>query len=243
MFAAPTQRSLMEPSNDEVRLVAVLVSATILYLAYHLLIDKKVVARLFPTESVDDARLRTRVAFWRRWLGAVLFGVLPALPVVLFMPGGLGAVGLALGDVVKGAWMSGAFVAFLLPFVVFQARRASFRELYPEVRMPLVGRTAIWSAISWAAYLVAYELFFRGFLVLGIAPIVGPLPAIAISLMGYVFVHLGKHPGEAVGTLVSGTWFGIVALESGSVLGPILAHLAMALATDYFASRRLSSPK
>ncbi|MFO0745552.1 MAG: CPBP family intramembrane glutamic endopeptidase [Myxococcota bacterium] len=223
-------------TSEELRVVVIVGVATVLYLAYHLLSSRAATARFFPAEAADDDRLRTRAAFWRRWVGAALFGLVPALPAALFIPGGLDACGLNLHDPFRGLYLSLAFTALTLPLSYLQSRKPSFREHYPEVRAPLTGRTAAWNVASWAAYLVAYELFFRGYLVLGLAPVVGPLPAVAISLMGYVWVHLGKHPGEAVGTLVSGTWFGLVALHTGSVLGPIVAHLAIAVCSDHFAA-------
>lgn len=224
-----------EPSASELRVAVMLGAATVLYLAYHLASAPQAVARIFATS--DDERVRTLVSWTRRAVGVATFGIFPAIPAAIFLPGGLAACGFNLNDAPTSLWMGGVFVALTLPMVALQARKPSFRAFYPEVRVPLVGRTAAWNAVAWVAYLIAYELFFRGFLVLGLAPLVGWLPAMAISLMGYVWVHLGKHPGEAIGTLFSGSYFGFVALHTGSILGPILAHIAVALASDHLAAR------
>jgi membrane protease YdiL (CAAX protease family) len=98
---------------------------------------------------------------------------------------------------------------------------------------------AAWNALAWAAYLFGYELFFRGILVLALGAEIGALPALAVSLMGYVFVHLDRYIGETVGTVVTGTLFGVVALETGSLLAPFVAHLGVALAADHLAARPL----
>lgn len=226
----PPHRPLTAATSDEVRVAITLGVATVLYLAYHLVSF----GGLAP--GPDDAAGRTRVAWRRRVVGMVLFGVVPAVPAALLVPGGLAACGLTLEGLPDATWLGAIFVVATLPLVLIQSRKPAFQAAYPEVRAPLVGRTAALNALSWAGYLVAYELFFRGFLVLGLAPVIGPLPALAVSLMGYVWVHLGKYPGEAVGTVVSGAWFGWVALHTGTIAGPILAHLLVALASDHLAA-------
>jgi membrane protease YdiL (CAAX protease family) len=219
----------------------ILLTATLLYVAYHLVIQKDLVIRLFPGQASEE-ELRTTVSFFRKAAGAVLLGLVPAIPAALFLPGGLEACGLSLRDAPRSLLLAAGFVALSSPLLVLQAKKPAFRQHYPEVRLPFSARIAARNALAWAAFLLAYELFFRGFLVLGLAPHLGRLPALAVSLMGYVFVHLGKYTGELLGTFVSGTVFGLVALETGSILGPFLAHLGVALLTDTLASRPAGRP-
>lgn len=239
--AADASATWHSASSSDVRVAVVLVAATLLYLAYNLLIAPRVVARLFPRRATNESDLRTTGSFFRKGAGAILFGVIPAAAMALAWPGGLAACGLTFAEAPRSLLYALGFIALMLPLLVFQARKPSFRLHYPEVRRPLTGRTALWNTLGWAAYLSGYELFFRGILVLALAPLVGPLPALTLALMAYVFVHLGRYAGETVGTLFTGTLFGVVALDTGSILMPFLAHFGVALLADFLAARPVSA--
>ena len=237
-FLATSFDDLFEVSASHAHAVAIMVAATVLYLAYDLAIGRKVVARLFPSAASEE-QLRTAVSFFRKAVGTVLLGLVPCIPAALLLPGGLAACGLSLDEAPRSLLLAGGFVLLMLPLLLVQSRRPMFLRNYPEVRVPFTRRIALWNALGWTTYLLAYELFFRGFLVLGLAPHIGPLPALAASLMAYVFVHLGRYPGEVLGTLVTGSVFGLVALDTGSILMPFLAHLGVALTSDTLAARHL----
>lgn len=226
------------PSDGEVRVLVLIGATTILYLAYHLGIRRSFVARLLPGPPDEDA-LRTRVSFFRKGLGTVLLGVVPAIGIAAAWPGGLSRCGLTLDEAPRSLALAALFIALSALPILSQAKKPSYRLHYPEVRMPFTPRIATWNALAWIAFLIAYELFFRGILVLGLAAELGPLPALAISLMAYVFVHLDRYVGETLGTLVSGTVFSLVALDTGSLLMPIVAHLGVALLSDHLAARPL----
>jgi len=232
---------LFEVTPSHAFAVGIMGAATLLYLAYDLVIARKVVARLLPRYRAEDA-LRTAVSFFRKAAGAVLLGLVPATLAALLLPGGLEACGLSLSDAPRSLLYAAGFVALVAPLILLQSRKASFRAHYPEVRIPFTPRVTAWNALAWTIFLFAYELFFRGFLVLGLAAQIGPLPALGASLMAYVFVHLGRYPGETVGTLVTGSVFGLVALDTGSILMPFLAHLGVALLSDTLAARPLAQP-
>jgi len=241
MVAGPLALAFKAPwYQDEGELIGALILglATVLYLAYHLMSSPRSVQWLFPSRALPDA-LRTTTAFFRKGLGTLLLGVVPAILAALCLPGGLAACGLTFDEAPRSLLMASIFIALSLPAIAVQARKPAFRLHYPEVRAPFTRRLAACNAAAWAAYLGAYELFFRGLLVLALASYIGPLPALAASLMGYVFVHLGHYPGELLGTLLSGSVFGLAVLDTGSILMPWVAHLGLALASDHLASRPL----
>ncbi len=189
--------------------------------------------RIFPATTSTDADLSTQTAWFRKTLGAVLFTA-----VALGLGFGFGLpLGLTLTHLdVSLLWTALPYAA-LLPILWSQSRKPSFQRLYPEVRRPFDGRTRTLNALAWLTYLIGYELFFRGLLVLALAPLIGPWPAVMASLMGYVFAHLHKYPGEAVGSLFTGLGFSIVALETGSLVQPFVLHVLLALTTDELTSR------
>lgn len=224
------------PSDQHLRVSVVLGAATFLYLGYHLAISRPFVTRVFPTRTTTDAELRTTTSFFRKAVGAVLFGLLPAIVLAIAWPGGLAACGLTFTETPRSLLYALAFLAVMVPLIYSQARKPPFRQHYPEVRRPFTRAVASWNALAWIAYLIGYEFFFRGILVLALAPLIGPLPALTMSLMAYVFVHLDRYAGETLGTLFTGTLFGIITLETGSILMPVVAHVGVALLTDHLSS-------
>lgn len=237
-------------AESTLRTVALLAGATLLYLAYHLTISKASVSRLFaarlaalsPTLTELEA-LSTVTAWFRKALGVALLGLIPALPMALTTPSGLGSLGLNLDHLDQSLLWTGIALLVFLPIVALSSRGPAHRQAYPEVRLSFTPRIAAWNAGAWAAFLLAYELFFRGFMLLGLAPLLGPEVALTVTTMAYVFVHLDKFTGEVLGTIFTGVGFGLVTLQTGSILMPFLAHLAVAVTNDTLASRpRAPSP-
>jgi hypothetical protein len=75
-------------------------------------------------------------------------------------------------------------------------------------------------------------LLFRGFLIFGIAPIVGPWTAIAISTGPYTLAHLEKDFSETAGCVSFGIAMGALAFWTGSFLAPWLVHFAVAAVAE-----------
>lgn len=227
-----------QPLAPESSAAVVVCAATLAWVAYHFATTPAFVRRLHPEADTPDA-LSTATAWHRKLFGALLFTAVALGCAIAFdLPLGLNhdALGLSL------LWTLGPF-AVLAPLIALTARRPAFHAHYPEVRAPLTGPTRLANAAAWLVFLFGYELFFRGLLVLGLATLIGPLPATATSLMLYVVTHLHKHPGEALGSFFMGLLFSYVALETRSLVMPVALHLLIAVTTDELASRaRLRHP-
>ena len=70
---------------------------------------------------------------------------------------------------------------------------------------------------------IGEELLFRGLLLRGLLPRLGPTLAIVISSMLFGALHV--DPGQALATTVLGIYLGLLAFLSGSTRGPIFCHL------------------
>jgi uncharacterized protein len=221
---------LPSPTPDQLPALIVLGTVAVVVLAFH---------------------YAASAAAWQRWIGpdldqglavvlqrlsgVVLLGVVPAM--VGWLALGLGPAALGLGVPEPG--VSAGFVVFIavlvLPFVRWSARQPESWAAYPEIR---AGR---WDArlralnlASWAAYLLAYEFFFRGFVLVPLVAFAGLWPGIAIMTVIYVAVHLTQPAGEAVGTLPMGVIFAGVALGSGAVWACWLGHVLIAVGNDHW---------
>lgn len=170
----------------------------------------------------------------QRLAGAVVLG-----GAALVMPG---EIGLGLGVPTRAALGALGLAALALPTVWLASRRADFGEHYPQIREGrwTRGRVAR-NAASWAIYLVGYEAFFRGALVFGLARVVDPWTAIALSTLVYVIAHIHKPGRETAGTVPMGVLFAAVAWWSGSIWGAVAAHWLIANAGDLLGAGRTAS--
>ncbi len=79
---------------------------------------------------------------------------------------------------------------------------------------------------------IGEELLFRGLLLRGLLPRVGPAAAILASSILFGAAHL--DPGQAIATSLLGVYLGVLAFASGSTRGAIACHMlnnAVALAS------------
>lgn len=190
----------------------------------------RILARLGPPGAPS-------VVLVRRALGCVLLGGVPLLLTAREGAGAVARAGLQRGDSIL-AWCV-ASVGCLA--AVFAMRHAAHRGLLanqPELRPPRwSGRTHAVNAASWAAYLLGYEFFFRGFLLLSLLTSLGVGVAVGVSALSYLLAHAGQSRAEIMGALLMTPLFTGLTLAGASVLPAALVHLAIALSADAFAVR------
>ena len=88
--------------------------------------------------------------------------------------------------------------------------------------------------IWWAFYagqFVAIESFFRGFLVLGLAPVFAS-NSVLLAMLPYLAIHFSKPPLEAVASIVGALVMGILALRSKSIWLGVFVHIVVAATMD-----------
>jgi hypothetical protein len=127
----------------------------------------------------------------------------------------------------------------MLPLVIGASFTADFMKQYPMyqrangvvaaayLQLP-EWMLAISYEITYALSFFSVELFFRGFLILGLMRYLGPyvvLPMVAT----YAFLHFGKPLGETIGSIFGGYILGIVAYYSRNIWGGVIVHMGLAL--------------
>jgi membrane protease YdiL (CAAX protease family) len=83
-------------------------------------------------------------------------------------------------------------------------------------------------------YYVAWEFFFRGFILFNLKDKMGGFNAILIQTISSCLIHLGKPGAETIGAIAIGILFGIFALRSRSIWYVFLLHIVMGLSTDLY---------
>jgi hypothetical protein len=127
----------------------------------------------------------------------------------------------------------------MLPLVAWASFQPAFLGTYPSYR---AGSAEAFLAVShpttfgvyestYALRYVAIELFFRGFLVLGLEKYLGRAVLVPMVTL-YAFWHFGKPIPEAIGSIFAGYILGVFALRSRSIIGGIIVHVGVALAMD-----------
>lgn len=169
------------------------------------------------------------------WVVGLLFlwGVLP-FGVARFL--GLGPRTLGLGPGALRRFLPACGVLYLIALagVLIAATQPAFRQTYPMVERD--PTTWSWHLLLgfWALYAMQFvfvEFLFRGFLLFPLRPRLGDA-AIAVMIVPYAMLHIGKPPAEALLAIGGGAVLGWLALRAETIWGGVLIHVAMALTMD-----------
>ncbi len=138
----------------------------------------------------------------------------------------------------------------MAPLVVWASFRPAFLDTYPDYRgshaeavlgISSVVRYGTYEA-SHALRYVAIELFFRGFLLLGLERFLGRAVLMPMVTL-YAFWHFGKPVPEAIGSIFAGYILGVIALRTRSIIGGIIVHVGVALGMDFAAYLHGAAPQ
>lgn len=145
-----------------------------------------------------------------------------------------------LGLGVRGAYREIGLVLVLwlamIPLVWTVGDTPSFRAMYP--RLPEAETSARLYLLHEGLYLVkwiAWEFFFRGFLLFGLGrDFLGRAPL--VSTLAFTLMHIGKPEPEALGAVVAGLVLCWLALRSRSIWPGVLLHWMVSSTMDFAAS-------
>ncbi len=165
----------------------------------------------------------------------ILYFILPLLVIWLVFREPVRDYGFRLGNWRAGlAWT--AVSCLLMALILYAVARTPAMQAYYEIRAPEeIGRLLWLNGIE----LFAWEFIWRGFMLFGLARILGPGPAILIQAIPFAFMHLGKPEIETLSTIFGGIGFGFVAWQSNSFIYPWLIHWFIASFTMLIALGRI----
>ena len=121
------------------------------------------------------------------------------------------------------AWHVTALIALTAPFLLFMVLARGLPRLPPPRRDSL--RHVVPKATFLVATSASEEIVWRWLVLGGLAPYLGPLPALAASTLGFAASH-ARWQGRRgfVVHLLTGTTFGAVFLVTGSIVAAATAH-------------------
>jgi membrane protease YdiL (CAAX protease family) len=127
--------------------------------------------------------------------------------------------GLGLGDWRWGLGLGLVGCAAMTPVVLALAGLPDFRIYYAPSAEPLPSLV-----LTNLLDLVSTEFIFRGFLMLALARLFGPI-ALIVALFPFTFTHLTKPEAELLSTFAGGAVYGWLTWRTGSIWWGALAHM------------------
>jgi membrane protease YdiL (CAAX protease family) len=148
-----------------------------------------------------------------------IFFCVPLLVVLVGFRDRPGRYGLQLGDWRWGLGLAIAGCVVMTPLVLVLSGSPDFQAYYAPSYEPLPGlvTTNIFD-------LASTEFLYRGFLMLCLARVFGPIGLI-VALFPFTFTHLTKPEAELLSTFAGGAVYGWLTWRTRSVLWGALAHV------------------
>jgi membrane protease YdiL (CAAX protease family) len=150
---------------------------------------------------------------------AILFGLLPALVVLLGFRDRLTNYGLGLGDWRWGLGLAVAGCAVMTPVILAVGSNPQFSGFYGISGAPVSGLL-----VTHLLDLIPAEFLMRGFVMFTLLRTIGPL-GLVVAQLPFVFAHLGKPEIELFSTLLGGAVFGWLDWRTRSIWWSALGHV------------------
>ena len=162
--------------------------------------------------------------------------VIPVLYVKLVLKKGLNDFGFGLGDRGLGAKILLLIPLIIVPAIYFAAKMPDVRSEYPLAKSLISDQShlLVYELAYVIFYYIAWEFFFRGFILFGLKDRFGAFNAVLIQTISSCLVHIGKPEGEIIGSIIVGVIFGTIALRTRSIWYVFLLHAAIGVLTDLF---------
>lgn len=205
--------------------------AGICYIGWWFLCGKVISDGQFSSQTAEGS---LRFVLFKRSLAVLLFFLLPLIFLYFTHQNFLNWFSLL--NIHGTAIVSIILSIAVLIINLLNRRRPENLQLYPEIRTEQWNRNLILlSALSWIAYLFAYEFLFRGcmfFLLLSKYNL--PL-ALAVNIIVYSFAHFPKKIRETLAAIPFGAMLCWACSFTGNIWPAIIAHIVLALSNEWIA--------
>lgn len=166
----------------------------------------------------------------KAWDRIVFYLIIPLIVILLFREKPVD-YGFGFGNWQEGLlWTAGACIGMAI--ILWGVARTDSMQAYYSVRAaPQPWRVIYLTGVD----LLGWEFIWRGFLLFGMARVLGVGPAIWLQAVPFAFMHLGKPEIETITTIFGGAAFGFVAWRTNSFVYPFLIHWFIASFTQLIA--------
>jgi len=220
-----------QPQNpEEIKVFILALSVSSFgFILYHTFTNSPVF-KLWESFSSNN----TRPIMLQRLFGVLFFGISSLIVVLYVLKMSVSSFGVAPPNLSGLIWLLIMSVV-MLPMSYFNSKNPENLTQYPQIRHHEWSTGLLMlSALSWIAYLFAYEFMFRGFLLFSSLPVLGVWPSIILNTAIYSLVHIPKGSKETLGAIPFGIFLSYLAIETGSFWIAFFAHVVLALSNEWF---------
>jgi len=218
----------------QVKIYLVLLSAPILLTIYRYRGGADRLASWFPGLGVHPLSGVYSVLF--QWSSFFILALVIPLALSRIPPAyTLKEMGLQWGDRRFGLiFTATALVVLIIPSAFLAARMPDVRLEYPLATAVTIrgDLLVVYEAAYVLVYYLAWEFFFRGFMLFPLARVFGGVNAILIQTIPSCLVHIGKPESEVTGSIIAGIILGTLALRTGSIWYGWILHATLGVLVD-----------
>ncbi len=208
---------------DQIEFIVAILWAVIGFAGYYFLAHRK------------SASGKAREVLAQRGWGVFFMGFVTMLIIFLVFKDKPASYGFGFSFLLPPPWWSYLILPLIITANYFQSSSQANLAMYPQIRIEKwSGKLLALSGLSWIAFLVAYEFFFRGFLLFASLTVLDPWPAIALNCSLYGFAHFYKGPGETFGAIIVGVLLCYLTIHTGNIWSAVVIHSLMALSNEWF---------
>ncbi|HMT52579.1 MAG TPA: CPBP family intramembrane metalloprotease [Saprospiraceae bacterium] len=213
-----------------------LISAPILITLYRYFSQSSHFLKLFPSLSQNE--LGNIISYELQFVGFfILMFVLPMLHILLLWEKPLSEFGFGLGDTRYGVKFLVLSLLFLVvPFAFCGSFDPNVTSEYPLAKALIQHKNQlpVYHLFYTVFYYIAWEFYFRGYLLFGLKERYGVMEAILIQTISSCLIHIDKPFAEIILSIPVGIFLGFVALRSRSFWYVFLVHASLGVLTDIF---------
>ncbi len=221
--------------KEDIHYYVMLLSAPVLLTLYRYHGYPEYFFQYFPQYAhAPEGDLYARI--WQFGVFFFLMFVIPVLYIKGVMKASLKDFGWGLGDIKYGSKWLITIPLLVVPLIYISSKMPDVRAEYPLAKSLLTDQSHlfVYELLYILLYYVAWEFFFRGFLLFGLKEKFGAFNAVLIQTISSCLVHIDKPEGEIIGSIFIGILFGLIALRSRSIWYVFLLHISIGVLTDLF---------
>lgn len=203
------------------------------------------VARAVPEGFVEAGRELTQIPddhfhshLWRHLSAFVLLCLVPLLYGRIVEGWTARDLGLGVRSARRELRLCALILLGLIPLLWLASHLDGFQRTYPRVKATTDAPTLFlifhgFYGLKW----IAWEFFFRGFILFGFTRYVGPVAAVIISTIPFTLAHLGKPLPELYASFFFGILLCWITLRGRSVWPGVGLHWGVSLFLELFAAK------
>ncbi len=221
-------------NKKDIKTYILLLSAPLLLALYRYHGYAEYFGKYFP-DMTTNTQYDLYAHFWQFFVFFFLLFIIPLIFIKFVFKESPKNYGLTIGNINTDSALIIIIVTLIIIAVAwFGSAMPDVRREYPLAKILLERHDLIFIYESFYVifYYIAWEFFFRGFLLFGLKERFGAFNAILIQTISSCLVHIGKPEGEILGAIFLGIAFGIIALRTKSIWYVFTLHALMGVLTD-----------